>query len=92
MESIIQTNKECFVCHTTQNLNLHHIFFGTANREISDENGFVCYLCIYHHHMSKEGVHRNRELDLQIRRITQAKFEETHTRDQFMALIGRNYL
>lgn len=92
MDSIIQDEKECFICHTTQNLNLHHIFFGNKHHKISDREGFVCYLCTRHHHMSNEGVHKNRELDLQLKQIAQAKYEETHTREQFMSLMGRNYL
>ena len=92
MDSIIQSEKECYICHTTQNLNRHHIFFGVKYRDISEREGFVCYLCIRHHHMSNEGVHKNRKLDLELKQITQAKYEETHTRDEWMKLMGRNYL
>lgn len=55
MKSILQTNKECYVCKTTYNLHLHHICYGVANRKISDKNGFVVYLCQYHH----EGTYRS---------------------------------
>lgn len=42
--------------------------------------------------MSNEGVHFNRELDLKLKRECQAKFEETHSREEFMKIIGKNYL
>lgn len=42
--------------------------------------------------MSNEGVHFNRELDLKLKRECLAKFEETHSREEFMKIIGKNYL
>ena len=91
LASIIQDEKECYVCHTTQNLNVHHIFFGTANRRISDRVGFWCYLCV-EHHTGNTGVHFNKKLNLELRQITQRKYEEMHSREDFMRLTGRNYL
>ena len=32
--------KECFLTGRTDDLHCHHIYFGTGNREISDQNGF----------------------------------------------------
>ena len=92
MKSIIQEKKECLVCHTTYNLHLHHIFFGTANRKISDREGFTCYLCGHHHNLSNSGVHSNRELDLELKKVCQKKYEETHTREEFIKLIGKSYI
>lgn len=91
-ESIFQSRKECWVCGTTNNLHLHHIYYGTSNRSISDKNGFTVYLCGYHHNLSNNGVHYNKPLDLKLKRECQAKFEEEHSREEFMNLIGRNYL
>lgn len=92
MKSILQDEKECWVCHTTQGLHLHHIYPG-SNRKISDKNGFTCYLCGYHHNLSNNGVHFNRELDLELKRACQAKYESMgHTREDFMKIIGRNFL
>jgi hypothetical protein len=91
MKSIIQKEKECYFCKTTENLHLHHIFFG-ANRAISDKNGFTVYLCAYHHNMSNESVHMNRELDLLLKKYTQMRYERKHTRDEFIKLIGKSYI
>ena len=90
MKSILQDDEVCFICGKPQT-HLHHIFMG-ANRKNSDKYGFTVYLCPYHHNMSKEGVHFNRELDIQLKMMCQEKFEETHTREEFMKIIGKNYL
>lgn len=42
--------------------------------------------------LSDEGVHFNHDLDLRLKRECQSKFEETHSRDEFMKIIGKNYL
>lgn len=44
------------------------------------------------HNGADYGVHFNRNLNLKLRQICQQKYEETHTREEFMTLIGRNYL
>lgn len=90
MKSILQEDKVCFICGNTQ-VHEHHIYFG-ANRKASENNGFKVYLCPYHHNMSDEGVHFNKELDIQLKKMCQEKFEEKHTREEFMKIIGKNYL
>ena len=91
-KSIIQTEKECYITGSTDNLHLHHIYFGYGLRKISDKHGFTVWLRADWHNMSDYGVHFNRELDLQLKQECQRKFEETHTRAEFMELIGQNYL
>lgn len=91
MNSILQSEKECFITHRKWGLHKHHIF-GGPNRQISEKNGFFIWLIPQLHNMSDEGIHFNKEFDLRIKRLCQAEFEKTHTRDEFMALIGRNYL
>ena len=93
-KSIMQTEKKCYITGETRNLHKHHIFYGNANRQISEDNGFWVYLVGRLHNLSDEGVHgkNGRELDIRLKTECQAKFEETHTRAEFMALIGKNYL
>lgn len=93
MKSIIQDTKQCWFCGTTQGLHLHHIY-GAAKRKTSDNNGFVVYLCAFHHNMGGNGkcVHQCRAMDLKLKRACQAEYEKEHTRAEFMQLIGRNYL
>lgn len=92
MQSILQNERECYLTGSTGALHKHHIYFGNPNRKISEQNGFWVYLKPELHNMSKMGVHFNHELDMKLKRECQAKFEKTHTRDEFMMLIGRNYL
>lgn len=88
--SIIQTERQCIVCHTQSNLHWHHIFFGPL-RGVSEKNGFTAWLCV-RHHTGTDGVHSNRALDLELKRLCQHEYEKTHSREEFMALIGKNYL
>lgn len=92
MDSILQTEKECYLTGAKQPLHKHHIYFGKPNRRISEENGFWVWLVPQLHNMGNLGVHYNRDLDLKLKKECQAKYEETHTREEFIALIGRNYL
>ena len=93
MESIIQSEKECYCCGTVQSLHLHHCFFGNPNRKLSDKYGLTVYLCHAHHNGSNAGVHFNKDLDEHLKQEAQRRFEEVHgDRAQFMAIFGRNYL
>lgn len=92
MDSILQDGKECYVTKSTNSLHKHHIYAGNGYRKISDQNGFWVWLRADWHNMSDYGVHFNKQFDLKLKRICQSKYEETHTRDEFMRLIGRNYL
>lgn len=42
MESIIQKEKQCLVCHTTKGLHRHHVYHGPL-RSVSEKNGFTVY-------------------------------------------------
>lgn len=92
MKSIMQDKKCCYVTGRTDGLELHHIYFGTGNRKISDQNGFVVWLTPEYHRDSKRGVHFNREFDLLLKQECQERYEFTHSREEFMKLIGRSYL
>lgn len=92
-KSIIQKEKECFFCGTTYNLHKHHIFFGTANRKLSEQDGCWCWLCAYHHNMSDESVHMNSMMDMTLKKITQERWEQLNgDRESFIARYGKSYL
>lgn len=91
--SVLQDNlEECYICGTNQNIHIHHVFFGTANRKQSDKHNLVVALCMKHHTGSNNSVHRNKEIDLALKICGQLKFEEEHTRDEFRAIFGKSYL
>lgn len=93
-KSILQDEKRCFVTGRIDNLHKHHIYFGNPLRKISEDNGFWVWLTGEYHNQSYYGVHGKdgHDLDLRLKQACQRKFEETHAREEFMALIGRNYL
>ncbi len=93
VKSILQRGEACYVCGTTLNLQLHHIFYGTANRKLSDADGCVVYLCL-NHHTGAQGVHFNRKLDLTLKAKAQIQWQ-THynkTKEDFIKRYGKSYL
>lgn len=92
MKSIMQKTKKCYVCGTTYNLHKHHIFYGMSNRKNSEKHGCWCWLCALHHNASGYGVHFDKALDEEIKKRTQRKFEQTHSRNEFMQIFGRSWL
>ena len=70
----------------------HHVFPGTSGRKISEENGFKVQLCLSHHREGLEAVHNNEKNMRLIQAAVQREYERTHSREQWMDLMGRNYL
>ena len=85
-----QATDYCFICGR-YGTEIHHVFYGTANRKLSDKYGMVIGLC-YNHHRGKKGVHFNRELDLKVKRMAQERFMQVYPELDFLAVYGRNYL
>ena len=81
----------CFLTGAVSWIEDHHIF-GGANRKNSEKHGLVIPLQHHIHNESPFGVHHNAALDLQIKQYAQRKFEETHTREEFMLIFGKNHL
>lgn len=91
MKSIMQNEKECYFCGSNNWLEEHHIF-GASNRKKSEKYGLTVYLCHNCHNEPPFGVHHCAERMLKLHQDGQRKFEETHSREEFLKLIGRNYL
>lgn len=81
----------CIICGSPY-VEHHHVFFGTANRKVSDKYGYVVELCHYHHNEPPMGVHFNKEFDLMLKQQCQRDFEKNHTRAQFIKEFGRSWL
>ena len=79
----------CVICEGTPAA-WHHIFYGTANRQLSDKYGFVVSLCPEHHWT----VHckPNMGIDLMLKQTAQKDFEKQHSRAEFIRTFGRSYL
>ena len=90
-KSILQDEKECFICKTTYNLEEHHIF-RTPYRNASERYGLKVWLC-QPHHTGHQGVHNGNVLvDKYLQQLAQKKFEEEHSREEFIQKFGRSYL
>lgn len=94
-KSILQDKKECFKCKGINNLELHHIFFGSANRKLSEREGLKVYLCV-EHHRGNYGVHGRygKDLNIYLKRIAQKRWQEYYhkTKEDFIKEYGKSYL
>ena len=93
MKSIMQDEKVCYITKRTDQLHKHHIYL-SANRKVSEAQGFWVWLTYdMHNGNNPEAVHNNpnQGWDLKLKQDCQRKYEETHSRAEFMALIGRNH-
>ena len=88
---LVDDIEHCVECGR-ERVAMHHIFFGTDNRKLSDEDGYVIPMCHYHHNGSNAAIHFNRELDLKWKRIAQLHYEHDHSRKEFIDRYGRSYL
>ena len=92
-KSLMSVERECYMCHTTKDIHVHHIYPGSGRRKLSEEDGCWCYLCARHHNLSDKSVHFDRELDLWLKKICQKKWEEKKgQRNDFIRRYGRSYL
>lgn len=88
----MQAEKECYICGRKSELHKHHIFYGNANRKISEYEGCWMWLCARHHNMSDEGIHFNRKLDIEVKQECQRKWQELHPNESFIELFGKSWL
>lgn len=103
-KSIIQEkteklDRECFLCmrnygiHNNIDLHKHHFMHGTANKKLAEKYGLWAYVCnTRHHEYGPESPHGNPDVDRELRKIAQEKFEELHGHDKWMEVFGKNYL
>lgn len=83
--SIFTTNlSRCYYCgKQNEKLDLHEVW-GGSNRQRSIKNGFVIPLC--------RTCHSDEQIISFLRKKLQKKYEENHSREEFLAIIGKNYL
>lgn len=84
----MKLNQDCRIHYGIQE---HHVF-GGPNRSKSEAEGLKVFLCIAHHTEGPEAVHNNHTNMLMLQQEAQKAYERTHSRQQFMELMGRNYL
>lgn len=84
----------CAICGKEHGLHKHHIFFGTANRQLSEEDGMVVYLCPECHEHGARAVHRNRETDVALKQAAERVWmaDREADEDAFRERYGRSWL
>jgi len=93
MGSIMQDEKKCYFTGARSGLHRHHIF-GSFNRDNSEKYGLWVWLRWDRHIADSphRTPHNDAEIDLMLKREAQRKFEESHTREEFMQIFGKNWL
>jgi hypothetical protein len=82
--------RQCAECGSCYCIEKHHVFPG-PNRKISEKYGMVEDLCPTCHR-GDNGIHFNKAMMLRYKQKHQRAYEETHSREDWIKLIGRNYL
>lgn len=92
-KSIMTDVKRCYFCDSPNNLQKHHCLHGTANRKLAEEDGAWVWLCADHHTLSPMSVHRNAKMDLFLKRVCQARWEDVYgSRDDFIKRYGKSWI
>lgn len=87
----MQTKRECYVTHRTDNLEIHHVMNGTHQREKADRDGLWVYLNAYVHryiHDTTEG----KKVGYLLKQDAQRAYEKDHSREEFIKRYGKSYL
>lgn len=84
----------CELCGLETQCAHHHVFFGTANRRLSDKWGMIARLCPSCH----SAVHNNSVIPFgdetfndMLKKSYQEKFQQEHPDECFISIFGRNY-
>ena len=89
MESILQSERKCFICGREGTLDIHHCISGVSNRKHSEEYGLKIFVCRECHTM----VHNKRDVEIQIKQFAQRRWEEEYgDRDAFRKVFGKSWL
>lgn len=85
--SILTNNLEqCYLCQNKKQ-DIHEIYKG-CNRQTSMKYGFCIPICRKCHFMTEI----NSKIDLQLKKKCQKEYEKTHTREEFIQIIGQSYI
>lgn len=89
--SIMQTERECYICGRLTDLERHHVMAGTANRRLSETYGLWVYLC-HNCHTGTEGAQYNAGLNRKLKQDAQRAFQSYFGRKVWMQMFRKNYL
>ena len=85
--SILTNNlQKCYLCPNKKD-DIHEIYAG-SKRIISIKNGFCIPLCRKCH----DEIQNNEKEMLKLKKECQKKYEKSHSKEDFMKKVGKNYL
>lgn len=88
MKSVIQTGRADFISGSVQKpVHKHHCLTGGL-RDFAERNGLFIYLAWDTHRY----LHDHPEFEIQMKRVAQYVYEKTHTREEWMINVRKNYL
>ena len=93
--SIIQHNKECYICGCTveELLSPHHCISGRGRRDNAERLGLKIWLCYRCHKALHDKDNNDADFDLQMKQLAQRTFEEKiGTREEWIKLFWKSYL
>ena len=94
-QSIIQTEKKCYICGCTREeiLSEHHCISGRGRRDIAERLGLKVWICYYCHKALHDNDNNDKEFDLQMKRKAQEVFEEKiGPRELWIEYFWKSYL
>lgn len=80
----IEKSGVCEFCKRKSDRLDPHEVYGGSNRKRSIQNNFVAMIC--------RKCHSNEKVIAELRVRYQKEFEKTHTREQFIKIIGKSYI
>lgn len=90
--SIICPKVSCYLCGTTENLELHHALHGNGRRKLADEDKLFLALCAYHHRRLHDFGEYDQELKaLAERSYIKKKISEGYTEGQARGMFLNRY-
>lgn len=93
MQSILVDDTEYCIFCSSNNVEEHHVFFGTSNRAVADKYHLTVPVCNKHHTGSAECPHKNRIIDLALKCWAQSIYElKIGDRNDFRRDFGKSYL
>ena len=86
--SIMQSEKECFVTGSTQQLDCHHVYHNSRRKKA---DAYGCWVWLRHDiHMDLH--QRNTALDRHLKQECQLRFEALYGHEKVMKEFGKSYL
>ena len=91
-EPLLKTERyRCYICGKWTPTEKHHIF-GSANRKHSERLGLYVYLCHDCHTGAENCAQYNSDTNKYLKQEAQVAYEKTHSHEQWMLLIRKNYI